>query len=106
MSLPGFTADASLRNRIAVSSTTTDFMLDVASIEPRLMALPGESTSLGLAAGEKCFHADHVPVCRPLGPGGALGQCCDFTHEVFCNGRRVSICTFTDCTKRPDTNAP
>jgi hypothetical protein len=64
MSLPGFTADVSLRNRIAVSSTTTDLRLDVSAIEPRLKALPGGSGSLALTAREKCFHADHVPVCR------------------------------------------
>jgi hypothetical protein len=102
MSLPGFTADAALKTVASYSSRlSASETRGVILQQFNLNALTsrGASRTPTLSG---CIDIDHVPVCRgnPFTPG----RCCDTTHEKVCNGRRVAICTFTDCTGFPDTN--
>jgi hypothetical protein len=104
MSLPGFTADAALKtvasysSRPAVSRAQAVVLqqFNLKSLASRAASISGTPTLSG------CIDIDHVPVCHgnPFTPG----RCCDTTHEKVCNGQRVAICTFTDCTGFPDTN--
>jgi hypothetical protein len=106
MSLPGFTADASLLKTTKPSSMRVDAcdakgvrlqQFDVSTLTSR-----GTSISRTPTVG-KCIDTDYAPVCHSAHPA-SLRRCCDFTHERVCNGRRVAICTFTECTGFPDTN--
>jgi hypothetical protein len=100
MSLPGFTADAALK-------TVAGYRTRLAVPEAQAVILQQLETSRGASISRTpslsgCIDIDYVPVCHgnPFTPG----RCCDTTHEKVCNGRRVAICTFTDCTGFPDTN--
>jgi hypothetical protein len=104
MSLPGFTADASLLKKLELYSMPADAS-EAEAVRLQqfdLSTLTSRGTSISRTRG--CFDTDYAPVCRDAHPGTPFGRCCDFTHERVCNGRRVSICTFTDCTGFPDTN--
>jgi hypothetical protein len=106
MSLPGFSADESLRRSVEPYSLSGAGARNRPAVRLQQRASLRAPDSREPASAEHCFHADHVPVCYSAHPAAAFGRCCDRTHEVFCGGRRVSICTFTDCTRFPDTNAP
>ena len=105
MSLPGFTADAALKtvalysSRPAVSEAQAVMLqqFNLKSLTTRGSSISRTPTLSG------CFDIDYVPVCRG-NPATPFGRCCDTTHERVCNGQRVAICTFTDCTGFPDTN--
>ena len=100
MSLPGFTADATLGKTFELYSMNE---AGVGEAKTSQFAV-NPTAALGTPGLTGCIDIDHLPVCR----GGTVtpfGRCCDTTHERVCNGQRVAICTFTDCTKRTDTNA-
>jgi hypothetical protein len=105
MYLPGFTADAALEtvasdsSRPAVSEAHAVVLqqINLNSLTSRGASISRTPTLSG------CFDIDYVPVCRG-NPATPFGRCCDTTHERVCNGHRVAICTFTDCTGFPDTN--
>jgi hypothetical protein len=105
MSLPGFTADAVLErvasylSRPAVSEAQA---VMIQQFNPN--TLTSRSASISRTPSLRgCIDIDHVPVCRG-NPATPFGRCCDTTYEKVCNGRRVAICTLTDCTGFPDTN--
>ena len=106
MSLPGFTADASLPETIAPYPTRVE-VSDVEAITLQqfdLNSLTSRGTSVSRTPTvSKCFDTDYAPVCHRTHPA-SLRQCCDFTHERVCNGQRVAICTITSCSGFPDTN--
>jgi hypothetical protein len=104
MSLPGFTADVSLPKPIgfyAVRNVGTAAG-DKPVVELQQIGLSPLASSMSItppAGAPGCIDIHYVPRCysaNPLTPIG--GQCCDFTFEKRCDGRRVSICTFTECT--------
>jgi len=105
MLLPGFTAGASLAKATEAFSGGTSRNSARFSVQlqqaNRLAVKAGRlgSVSAGLSG---CQDLDHVPVCYSPNPTRP-GRCCDTTHEKICNGRRVAICTFTDCSGFPDT---
>ena len=109
MSLPGFAAGTSLNKPVGLNAMRTSraSLGDRSTVELQQIGLKplASSTSIAASAGSgRCIHIDYVPVCHSLNPNNTpFGRCCDFTHEVRCDGRRVSICTLTDCTKFPDT---
>lgn len=107
MPLPGFTADASLPETIATYSMRAEVSeaTAVGLQQFDIKTLTSRGTSIARTPNVSgCVDIDYLPVCHDTHPATPFGRCCDFTHERVCNGRRVSICTFTDCTRFPDTN--
>lgn len=109
MSLPGFTAGTSLNKPVGLYAMRNSraSLGDISAVELQQIGLKPLASSTSIAppaAAPRCIDIHYVPRCysaNPLTPIG--GQCCDFTFEKRCDGRRVSICTFTECTKFPDT---
>ena len=89
MLLPGFTAGATLAKSEAVFSGVAGGA-----------DLRGAT---GFVYAASCYDTDYLPKCYSKHPA-ALGRCCDHTHERVCNGQRVAICTFTECSGFRDTN--
>jgi hypothetical protein len=105
MLMPGFTADYSFaergvfhgrRNRDSVSSVVLQ----------QYAGNPAARRSASISSGDgTCVDVHYLPVCRSTHPATPFKTCCDYTHERICNGQRVAICTFTECSSSfPDTN--
>jgi hypothetical protein len=104
MFLPGFTADAALKTVATYSSRPASEAQAVILQQFNLNTVTSRGASISKTPTlSGCIDIDYVPVCRG-NPATPFGRCCDTTHEKVCNGRRVAICTFTDCTGFPDTN--